>query len=198
MPRQRELNSRQKKFCQLYVQGETAGNIAQSHRKAGYVCPTIEGHGGNGIRLLRSERIQKEIAKLREKAFSREALTYSEKRAWLARAVRTSVGEIHEGSDLAQEVTISEGKEGTSRKVKAVDKLRAIELDSKLAGDFYADRTPQASNPFLMIVSLGKYAPSASLLGESQSVSHTQMLREPANVIEAEIVEPDIANDPLP
>ena len=196
MPRQRELNSRQKKFCSLYVQGETAGNIAQSHRKAGYICPTIEGHGGNGIRLLRSERIQKEIAKLREKAFSREALSYAEKRSYLARCVRTPVGELHEGSDLAQEVTITESKEGTTKRIKGVDRLRALELDSKLAGDFYADRTPQASNPFTLIVALGKSAPSASLLGESQSVSHPPTLRDTSNVIEAEIIDPDIANDP--
>jgi hypothetical protein len=197
MPRQRELNSRQKKFCQLYVQGETAGNIAQSHRKAGYVCPTIEGHGGNGIRLLRSERIQKEIAKLREKAFSREALSYAEKRAFLARAVRTPVGELHEGSDLAQEVTITESKEGTTKRIKGVDRLRALELDSKLAGDFYADRTPQASNPFLLIVSMGKPA-SAGALGESPSVPSPPTLRDHANVIDAEIVEenPIAPNDP--
>jgi hypothetical protein len=197
MPRQRELNSRQKKFCSLYVHGETAGNIAQSHRKAGYICPTIEGHGGNGIRLLRSERIQKEIAKLREKAFSREALSYAEKRSYLARCVRTPVGELHEGSDLAQEVTITESKEGTSRRVKSVDKLRALELDSRLAGDFYADRTPQASNPFLLIVSMGKSAVPAQL-GETQSVPSPPTLRETSNVIDAEIVSdnPIAHNDP--
>jgi hypothetical protein len=149
---------------------------------------------------MRTERVSSYLAKLKEVLFTKQALSYSEKRAWLAKAVRTPVGELHEGSDLAQEVTITEGKEGTSRKVKAVDKLRAIELDSKLAGDFYADRTPQASNPFLMIVSLGKSASPAQLVGDAQSVQSPAILRETSNVIEAEIVSdnPIAPNDPLP
>jgi phage terminase small subunit len=196
--KQRPLNTRQKKFLDNHlIKGMS---IAESVRRAGYSIRSgrSEDFSSLGCRILKTPRVASEVQKIREKAFSREALSYAEKRAFLARAVRTSVGEIHEGSDLAQEVTITEGKEGTSRKVKAVDKLRAIELDSKLAGDFYADRTPQASNPFLMIVSLGKSAGPASLLGETQAVSSPPTLREPANVIEAEIVEPDTANDPSP
>ena len=194
----RALTTKQRRFVENYVTKDLS--IAESVRRAGYLFKSdrTEDYGSYGCKLLKQDRISSYVAKLREKAFSREVLTFSEKRAWLARAVRTSVGEIHEGSDLAQEVTITEGKEGTSRKVRAVDKLRALELDSRLAGDFYADRTPQASNPFLMIVSLGKNAGPASLLGEAQEVPSPAILREPAQVIDAEIVEPDIANDPLP
>ena len=102
MPRQKNLNTRQLKFCRNYVLGDTAGNISQSHRKAGYACPTIEGHGANGIRLLKSERIQKEIAKLREKSFEKDALTFAEKRAFLARAVRADASSPD--ADLVQEI----------------------------------------------------------------------------------------------
>jgi len=75
-------------------------------------------------------------------------------------------------------VTITEGKEGTSRKVKAVDKLRALELDSKLAGDFYADREPQANNPFLYLITLS----SQPILGSAQGA-----LPSPAPVIDAKV-----------
>jgi phage terminase small subunit len=195
MQKRNTLNKRQQLFCHYLTEGESQ---ARAYLKAGFKANTIQQAGSNAIRLMRTERVASYLAKLKEVQFTKQALSYAEKRAFLARAVRTSVGEIHEGSDLAQEVTITEGKEGTSRRVKAVDKLRAIELDSKLAGDFYADRTPQASNPFLMIVSLGKNAGTASLLGETQSVPSPAILRETSNVIEAEIVEHDIANDPLP
>jgi len=154
----RALTTKQRRFVENYV---TKGlTISESVRRAGYQFKSdrTEDYGSYGCKLLKQERISSYVSKLREKAFSREALSYAEKRAFLARAVRTPVGELHEASDLAQEVTITEGKEGTSRKVKAVDKLRALELDSKLAGDFYADREPQANNPFLFIVSLGKSA----------------------------------------
>jgi hypothetical protein len=192
MQKRNTLNKRQQLFCHYLSEGESQ---ARAYLKAGFKANTIRQAGSNAIRLMRTERVSSYLAKLKEVHFTKQALTYAEKRAWLAKAVRTPVGELHEGSDLAQEVTITESKEGTSRKVKAVDKLRALELDSRLAGDFYADRTPQASNPFLLIASMGKPA-SAGALGEAQSVSHPQMLREPAQVIEAEIVEHDIANDP--
>ena len=69
-----------------------------------------------------------------------------------------------------------------------VGKLEALSLDNKMIGDNFADRTPQASNPFLLIVSLGK----------TTSVSEIQVAGNPArlddkqsdasSVIDAELV----------
>jgi len=188
MPRQRTLNTRQLKFCRLYAQGES---IAQSHRRAGYSCPTIEGHGANGIRLLKSERIQKEIAKIREKQFEKDSLTFAEKRAFLARAVRTSVDAVGASSDLAQEVSEEVSAEGSvKRKIKVVDKLRALELDNKMSGDNFADRSPQVSNPFLFIVSLSKTEGQTDALGDLQQDANVNRLPalHDAPMIEAEIV----------
>jgi len=157
----RPLNTRQKKFCDNYA---TRGmSIAESVRRAGYNFKSqkSEDYGSYGCKMLKQDRVASYVSKLREKSFSKDVLSMAEKRAYLARAVRTPVGEITEASDLAQEVTFSEGKEGSSRKVKAVDKLKAIELDSKIAGDFYSDRSPQALNPFAFIIQFGKDASSA-------------------------------------
>jgi phage terminase small subunit len=138
------------------VSGES---IAQSHRRAGYSCPTIEGHGANGLRLLKQDRIKSEIAKLREKAFEKDALSFSEKRAFLARAVRTSVSAINADSDLAQEVVEEVDAQGNvRRRIKAVDKIRCLEADNRMAGHDWKDREPQQSNPFLLIVAMGRDA----------------------------------------
>jgi hypothetical protein len=198
--KQRPLNTRQKKFLDNHlIKGMS---IAESVRRAGYSIRSgrSEDYSSLGCRILKTPRVSAEVQKIREKAFSREALSYSEKRAFISRAIRCPVGELHEGSDLAQEVTITESKEGTTKKIKALDKARLIEIDNKMAGHDWKDRQPQASNPFLMIVSLGKSASPAQLVGESQSVSHPPTLRETSNVIEAEIVEenPISPNDPLP
>ena len=152
----RPLNTRQKKFVENYV--NKGLSIAESVRLAGYAIKSgrVEDASSYGCKLLRQDRVKDYVKKLKEKAFEKDALSLAEKRAFLARAVRTPVGELHEGSDLAQELVITEGKDGTSKRVKGVDKLRAIEIDSKIAGDFYADREPQAQNPFLFIVSLSK------------------------------------------
>jgi hypothetical protein len=104
-------------------------------------------------------RVADEVRKLREKAFERDALTFAEKRSFLARAVRTSVAEIGASSDLAQEVVEEVDAHGNvRRKVKAIDKLRAVEIDNKMSGDNFADREPQQSNPFMLIVAMGRDA----------------------------------------
>ena len=160
MPKQKALNLRQQRFCKLFTQGETAGNISQSHRKAGYACPTIEGHASNGGRLLKSERIQKEIRRLREKAFSKDALSFAEKRAFLARAVRADV--TAPDPDLVQEVREEVDAEGNVKRVrKMVSKLEALNIDNKMIGHEHKDREVQASNPFLFLINLSK--PGASL-----------------------------------
>jgi phage terminase small subunit len=151
MPRQKALNTRQLKFIKLLVQGES---MAQAHRRAGYSCPTIEGHGANAIRLLKSERIQKELQKLKDKQFSKDVLSFNEKRSFLARAVRADAN--NPDADLVQEVVETHGESGSSKRVKIVSKLEAINIDNKMVGDNYADRSPAVSNPFLFLVTLGK------------------------------------------
>jgi len=175
--KKRPLNTRQKRFVDNYV--IKGLSIAESVRRAGYIVRSdrSEDYSSVGCRLLKTPRVSSEVQKLREKAFEKDALSLAEKRSFLARCVRTPVGELHEGSDLAQELVITEGKEGTSKRVKGVDKLRAIEIDSKIAGDFYADREPQAQNPFLFIVSLSKTeAQGERILPPSGSVIEAQTL----------------------
>jgi len=152
----RQLTTKQKRFVENHI--NRGMSIAESVRRAGYAVKSqrSEDYGSLGCRILKTERVSAYVSKLREKQFSKDVLSISEKRSFLARALRTPLNQIDENSDLAQEVTISEGVNGTSRKVKAVDKLRAIELDSRIAGDFHADRNENFSNPFLFLVTLGR------------------------------------------
>jgi hypothetical protein len=188
MPRQKALNLRQQRFCKLFTQGETAGNISQSHRKAGYVCPTIEGHASNGCRLLKSERIKKEISRLREKAFSSDVLTFNEKRNYLARVVRSDA--TAPDADLVQEVREEVDAEGNVKRVrKMVSKLEALNIDNKMIGHEHKDREVQASNPFMFLISLSK--PGASLAqGDVALLPAIPPASVPAPVIiDAELVE---------
>jgi len=152
----RPLSTKQKRFVDNFVLKQLS--IAESVRRAGYNFKSgrSEDYGSYGCKLLKQERVASYVRKLRERAFEKQALSLAEKRAFLARALRSPVGELHEGSDLAQEVTVTEGKEGTVKRIKGVDKIRAIEVDNRMAGHDYKDREPQANNPFLFIVSLGK------------------------------------------
>lgn len=67
-------------------------------------------------------------------------LTLKEKREYLASVVRTPVGEVNESSPLAQKVKRStrrdkDGAETETEEIEIPGKLRALELDARLAGE---------------------------------------------------------------
>jgi phage terminase small subunit len=190
--RKRPLNTRQKRFIENHIL--KGMSIAESVRRAGYLISSgrSEDFSSVGCRILKTDRVASEVKKLREKQFEKDALTFAEKRAFLARAVRTSVDQVGASSDLAQEVSEEVDQDGrVKRKVKVVDRLRALELDSRLAGDFHADRSPQVSNPFLFIVSLSKTEGQTDSLGDAQQAASVGRLPHSSGgeVIEAEIME---------
>ena len=153
----RPLNTRQKRFVENHI--IRGMSIAESVRRAGYSIKSgrSEDYSSWGCRLLKMPRVADEARKLREKAFEKDALTFAEKRAFLARAVRTSVADIGATSDLAQEVVEEVDAHGNvRRRIKAVDRLRALEVDNRMAGHDWKDREPQQSNPFMLIVAMGK------------------------------------------
>lgn len=67
-------------------------------------------------------------------------LSLIEKREYLARVVRTPVGQVDEDNSLAQKVkrqtrTDKEGNTYQTEEIEIAGKLRALELDAKLAGE---------------------------------------------------------------
>jgi len=174
------LNTRQKRFCDNYV---TKGlSIAESVRRAGYLFKSgrSEDFGSYGCKLLKKDRVRSYVQKLREKAFAKDALSFAEKRAFLARAVRADAS--NPDPDLVQEIVETHGEHGSSKRVKIVSKLEAINIDNKMSGDEYRDRQPQASNPFLFIVSMGK-----ATLQDAQQAASVGALPHQGEVIEAEV-----------
>lgn len=125
-------NPRHEAFAFLVAGGASA---AEAYRKAGFKCSNATAQT-NGPALSREAHMRLRIADLKrkaqERAKEREAdgvLTLAEKRLFLARVLRTPVGQVTADSDLAQEVTVDE----KSMKVKMPDKLRALALDNDLA-----------------------------------------------------------------
>jgi len=183
----RPLNTRQKKFVDNYV---TKGlSIAESVRRAGYsiLSGRVEDASSYGCKLLRQERVKNYVNKLKEKSFNQDALTFAEKRAFLARAVRADASSPD--ADLVQEIREEIDAEGRVKRVrKMVGKLEALSLDNKMAGDNFADRTPQASNPFLLIVSLGKTQGVQEIRDAGNPVRLDDKPSAATSVIDAELV----------
>ena len=86
------------------------------------------------------------LAEMREEARRLSVLSLAEKRDFLARVVRTPIGQVDEKSDLCQEITDDEDPASgrSKRKIKMPDKLRAIDLDAKLAGELQPETKPVA------------------------------------------------------
>jgi hypothetical protein len=63
-----------------------------------------------------------------------------------------------------------------------------IDLDNRMAGDNFADRSPQVSNPFTLIIALGKTAGNTSLMDDARQAVSVGQLPHPPLVIDAELV----------
>lgn len=88
-------------------------------------------------RVLRRKDVQAYIAAIQKLAATESILTVKEKRAFLARAVRTGAKDIDpdgENSDLVTGWSFSEGESSNSRSIRFVDPLAAIKLDNELEG----------------------------------------------------------------
>lgn len=161
------IPKKHREFAHLIVAGLTQED---AYRQA--ISPTASHNTARtkGCVIANDPRVKTYIRELREASWTAQALSYAEKRAFLAEVVRTPVGSVDETSPLAQEVVYEETKYGTTKKVKMVSKAAAIAEDSKLAGDYYADREGINFNPFGWLVTLSK--------------SNNQAIEDTQNVIE--------------
>jgi hypothetical protein len=122
------MNTRQQRFAEMVASGTTAKD---AHR----AIYGTDGHAAeaNGSRLLKNPEVAADVARIRAAAQSAATMTLREKREFLARVVRATPADAIADPALGAEVT---ELPGGGRRVKMLDKLKAIELDSRLAGDF--------------------------------------------------------------
>jgi len=185
MPKLNTLNRRQQLFCQYLAEGESQ---ARAYLKAGFKANTIQQAGSNAIRLMRTERVMTYLGKIKEIIFKNQVLSFNEKRAIISRMVKAAPSDVGADSMLAQSYTEEVDVQGNvKRKVVLPDKARLIDLDNRMSGDNFADRSPQVSNPFALIIQLGKTA-GVSLMDDARQAVSVGQLPHPAMVIDAEVV----------
>ncbi len=98
---------------------------------AAYVLAGYRESPASATRLSKKVNVAERVEWLKQQAASDTVLSIKEKREFLARVVRTPIGEVDRTSDLCQEVTETDD----STKYKMPDKLSAIRLDNDLAGE---------------------------------------------------------------
>lgn len=98
---------------------------------AAYVLAGYKESPASATRLSKKVNVESRVAWLQGQAATDTVLSIREKREFLARVMRTPIGEVNRTSDLCQEFTDTPD----STKYKMPDKLGAIRLDNDLAGE---------------------------------------------------------------
>ena len=121
-------NQKHEVFAQFVAKGTSA---CEAYRKAYGDKLSSAVQRANSSRLLTNATVQQRVKWLQKSSASDTMLSIEEKRKFLADCIRTPIGRLNADSPLAQKVRVTpEGME-----VVMVDKLRALELDAKLAGE---------------------------------------------------------------
>lgn len=112
----------------------------RAYREAGYMASTMTAAWQGARQVEKRPRVQAYIKQVQEKLALKEQaevdnefLTFEEKRKYLAKIVRTPIARVDEFDEIVSEV--KESVDG-SKTIKMPDKLKALELDSRLTGDF--------------------------------------------------------------
>ena len=124
--------------------------IARGHRQHA----VLHAHSGPPATLA---EVQARVSALQAEAAKVGVLTLEEKRRYLRRVVLTPVGQVTEKSELCQKYESHTSEGGTRLKDWMPDKLRAIELDSKLAGEQRGLEAVKADNGMAeLMASIGR------------------------------------------
>lgn len=145
-----KINDRHKRFAELLVAGQTA---RAAYMTAFPTCHSVSTADNESKKLKQKPEFREYLEALRREirsaAKSDLVMAMEERRAFLAQIIRTPLSEINEGSPLCQEYSLSTTSTGgRTEKVKMPCKLRALELDARLAGDM-KEKPETAEDPLL-------------------------------------------------
>lgn len=151
-------NPRWEKFCEYIVAGETQTRAYQLA-----FGTTADSARQSGSELMRLPAVSKRLMELRMFGLgSSPILTLARKRTILRDIVETAPGAIDEHSPLCQSYKIRRDKDGGETiEYELPNKLKALELDAKLAGEL--NGSPQS-------VRISMFAPGQSIEVEAEFV----------------------------
>jgi hypothetical protein len=123
-------NAQHESFAQL---------VAAGHSQADAYAQVYGGDSvavrQNASRLALREEVRERIAQIQRSTATGKYLTIRKKREFLHDVVMTPISEVDRHSILCQAWSESSGEKSYNETMKMPDKLRAIELDAKLAGE---------------------------------------------------------------
>ena len=134
-----ELTEKEMRFAQHRAMGLSA---AKSYLASGYAPTDMRQAATRGYTVEKRQRVKDYIQELKDLHKKNILLTMDEKRAALASIVRAKPSELDENSIAASVSIDGSGKRAISGP-KTADKLKAIELDSRLSGELNDEQKNQ-------------------------------------------------------
>jgi phage terminase small subunit len=126
------LNPRERAFVDAYI---VSGQATDAYRKAGYAATTARAANVGAHKILHRPRVAAAIAAERAALRAASRMTKEDAIDWLCDAIRTPIGEIDEKNQLAQEWTVEEvGELTTKTKLKMVPKLESLKQLALMLG----------------------------------------------------------------
>jgi len=179
IPSVAKLSPKQSQFVKYHLEGLP---LSKAYLLSGYKSSSVENAASDACRLIKTPKISQAIQRAKEIEWEKTVMSLAERKAFLSSVARTPAGQVDKDSPLCQEYSEDVDQMGNVKKrVKMPNKLEAVNILSKLSGDYEAV-TEQQTNPFQFLVQF--FSPSSPALPVPSPV-----LPVPP-VIDAEIVPP--------
>lgn len=143
------MKPREAHYCRLRMTGLSQ---AKAYMAAGYSAKNVNSASVCATYLERRPRVQAYLRSLREATWTANVLSLAEKRNFLAEVVRTPVSTISEDSPLAQKLKVTTSEKGEYKEIEMPNKLKALELDAKLAGELKEQSSQSNAFQFNLIM----------------------------------------------
>jgi hypothetical protein len=167
-----ELTERER----LYAQARATGmSMAKSYHAAGYAKLKTKHAQAKGALIEKRPRVQAYLEQIRELHLRNAQMTLVERRTALASIVRATPNDINAESALASVSVDGDGKM-TLAGPKVSDKLKAIELDSRLAGDLQGE--DQSNQVLIQLVNERLDAPDLTIPANALEASAVRSLED--------------------
>ena len=186
IPSVAKLSPKQSQFVKYHLEGLP---LSKAYLLSGYKSSSVENAASDACRLIKTPKISQAIQKAKEVEWEKTVMSLAERKAFLSQVARTPAGQVDKDSPLCQEYSEDVDQMGNVKKrVKMPNKLEAVNILSKLSGD-YEKGTEQQTNPFQFLVHFFSPSPGA-LTGSPALPVPSPVLPELPPVLDAEIVPP--------
>lgn len=141
------LNGRQHKFAELVARGDMPAHKCYLEC---YACDSEKAARASANRLMNRPEVVAQIRKLQAKSETESVMSLEAKRRFLAEIIQTPIEEVTPSSALCQAYSVNGASKQVS--VKMLDKMKALDMDNRLAGHYDCLNRIETDHPMAELI----------------------------------------------